>query len=49
MEENPNLRFFKDSYNIHKIGFDGIILDNYSPPALNSDGTILYYIFNVLT
>jgi hypothetical protein len=45
MESNSYLKELQDSYHIHHIPFDGRI-DSKSPlPTMNSDGTILYYVW----
>jgi hypothetical protein len=45
MESNSCLKELQDSYHIHHIPFDGVI-DWSSPlPTMNSDETILYYVW----
>jgi hypothetical protein len=45
MESNSYLQEFQDSYHIHHIPFDGEIKYDSPLPTMNSDETILYYIW----
>jgi hypothetical protein len=45
MESNSYLKELQDSYNIHHIPFDGDIPKDSPLPTMNSDETILYYVW----